>query len=84
MNVPVKMTIVRPFLAIFMPAICMFIFHKTEVLTDILRCLTGLTYNRFKIYDTKQKYFHFFFICDFVQKLRLSSFVFFAFLCFLS
>jgi hypothetical protein len=34
-------------------AIRMFIFHKTEVLTVILRCLTGLTYYWFKSYDTK-------------------------------
>ena len=31
--------------------ICMFIFHKTEVLTVILRCLIGLTYDWFKNYD---------------------------------
>ena len=36
-------------------AICIFIFHKTEVLTVILRYLTGLTYDWFKSYDTKQK-----------------------------
>ena len=43
-------------------AVCMFIFHKTEVLTVILRCLTGLTHDWFKSYDTKRKYFHFFFL----------------------
>ena len=31
-------------------AICMFIFHKTEVQTVILRCLTGLNLNRFNSY----------------------------------
>ena len=65
-------------------AIRMFIFHKTEVLTVILRCLTGLTYYWFKSYDTKRKYFHFFFFCDFVQKQTFATFTFFAFLCFLS
>ena len=43
-------------------AICVYIFHKTEVLTVILRCLTGLTYDWFKSYDTKHEYFHFFFL----------------------
>ena len=33
-------------------AIRMIIFHKTEVLTVILTCLTGLTYYWFKSYDT--------------------------------
>ena len=37
----------------------MFIFHKTEVLTVILRCLTGLHSDYFKSYDTKRKYFRF-------------------------
>ena len=36
-------------------AICMFIFHKTEVQTLILRCLTSLNLNWYKIYDTKRK-----------------------------
>ena len=36
-------------------AICMFIFHKTEVLKVILRCLTGLNYDWFKSYDTRRK-----------------------------
>ena len=40
-NVTLRMTFVRPFLDIFF-AICVFIFHKTEVLTVILRSLTGL------------------------------------------
>jgi hypothetical protein len=66
-----------PFFAIFM-----FIFHKTEVLTVILRCLTGLTYYWFKSYDTKRKYFYFFFFCHFLQKQTFASFAFFAFLCF--
>ena len=32
------------------------IFHKTEVLTVILRCWTGLNHNWFKSYDTKRKW----------------------------
>ena len=40
-------------------AICMFIFHKTEIRMVILRCLTGLNLNWFKSYDTKCKYFNF-------------------------
>ena len=48
------MTILRPFPAIFF-AICMFIFHKTEVQTVILKCLTGLNLDWFKSYDTKRK-----------------------------
>ena len=42
----------------------------------ILRCLTGLTYDWFKSYDTKPKYFHFF-----VQKQTFASFAFFVILC---
>ena len=34
---------------------CMFIFHKKEVQTVILRCLTGLNHNQYKSYDTKPK-----------------------------
>ena len=37
----------------------MTIFHKTEVQTIILRCLTGLNLGWFKSYDSKCKYFHF-------------------------
>ena len=33
------------------------IFHKPEVQTVILRCLTGLNWNWFKSYDTNNKYF---------------------------
>ena len=33
----------------------MFIFHKTEVQTVILKCLTSLNTNWFKSYDTKCK-----------------------------
>ena len=72
-----------PLYDLFWPffAICMFIFLKTEVLTVILRCLTGLTYDLIKSYDTKHKYFHFF-CCHFLQKQTFASFAFFAFLCF--
>jgi hypothetical protein len=40
-------------------AIRMFIFHKTEVQTISLRCLTDQNTNLFKSYDTKSKYFSF-------------------------
>ena len=40
---------------------CMSIFHKTEVQTVILVYLTGLKSDWFKGYDTKCKYFHFWF-----------------------
>ena len=39
-------------------AIFMFIFHKTETQTVILRCLMSLNLNFFKSCDTKYKYFH--------------------------
>ena len=65
-------------------AICMFIFHKTDVVMIILRCLIGLAYDWFKSYDTKRRYFHFFLFCNFVQKQTFAYFVFFAFLCFFS
>ena len=47
---------------------CIFIFHKTEIQTVILMCLTGLKSDWFKGYDTKYKYFHFHFFFNFVQK----------------
>ena len=34
---------------------CMFIFHKTEVQTVILKCLTSLNPNWYKSYDTKRQ-----------------------------
>ena len=37
-------------------AIYISIFHKTEVLTIILKCWTGLNHNWFKSYDTKRKW----------------------------
>ena len=71
-------------------AICIFIFHKTEVQAVILRWLMGLNFNWFKSYDTKRKYFHFSFFLRFFTKTDVSVFcifcifVFFVFLCFLS
>ena len=46
------MAFLRPFLAIFF-ANCMVIFHKTEVQTVILRCLTGLHLDWFKQYGLR-------------------------------
>ena len=65
-------------------AICIFIFHKTEVQAVILRCSMGLNFNWFKIYGlkcSKKQIFPFPFFCDFVQKHK---FAFFAFLGFVS
>ena len=42
-------------------SICMFIFHKSEVQTVILRCLTDLNLNWFKSVYPKCNYFHFHF-----------------------
>ena len=42
--------VLRPFLAVFCD-ICMVIFHKTEIQTVILRCLTGLNLEFWK-YDS--------------------------------
>ena len=61
---------------------CMTIFHKTEVQTVILRCLTGLKLDSIKGYELKCKYFHFRFFRDFVKKMHLCFFAvlfFFAF-----
>ena len=65
----------RPFFAI-----CMFIFHKTEVQTVILRCLTGLNSDWFKNYDTKCKYFHFHFFVI-LYKIKHLCFLHFCILC---
>ena len=35
---------------------CLYIFHKTELQTVILRCWTDLNHNWFKSYDTKRKW----------------------------
>ena len=61
-------------------AICTFIFHKTEVQTVSLRCLTVLNLNWLKSYGlrcSKKQIFKFPFFCDIVQKHK---FVFFVFL----
>ena len=63
---------------------CKFIVHKTEVLTVILSCLTGLHSDYFKSYDAKRKYFPLFLFCNFVQQHAFAFFVFFVFLCFAS
>ena len=46
-----------PFLDHIWPCLAnyMFIFHKTEIQTVILRCLTSLNLNWYKSYDTKPK-----------------------------
>ena len=63
-------------------AICIFIFHKTEVRTVILRCLMGLNLNWFKSYGlkcSKMQIFPFPFFCDFVWKHKFAFFVFLGF-----
>ena len=71
-------------------AICMFIFHKTDIQTVISMCLTGLNSDWFKSYDKDELDIQSTFvmtqdanisISDFVQK---RSFAFFAFLHFVS
>ena len=57
----------------------MSIFHKSEVQMVILRCLTGLNSDWFKSYDTKCKYFHFWFFCNFVLLHTFAFFCVFAF-----
>ena len=59
-------------------AICIFIFHKTEVKTVILRCLIGLDLNWFKSYGlkcSKTQIFSIPFFCNVVQKHRFAYFV---------
>jgi hypothetical protein len=41
----------------------MFIFHKTEIQTVILRCLTSLNFNWYKSYDTEHINTHFANVC---------------------
>ena len=51
--------------------ICMIIFHKTEVQTVIMTCLTGLNSNKFWLVQKlrqKMEIFPFPFFCNFVQK----------------
>ena len=63
--------------------ICVYIFHKTEVLTVILRCLTGLIYYWLKSYDAKRIYFHFFLFLRFCTKTDICIFfVFYVFVFF--
>ena len=60
-------------------AIFIFIFHKTDVRTVILRCLAGLIYDWLKSYDTKHKYFHFFFFAILYKNRYLHLFCFLRF-----
>ena len=64
----------RPFFVI-----CMFIFHKTEFQTVILRSLTGLDSDWFKNYDTKCKYFPCLCLLHTSKKMKICTFYFFAF-----
>ena len=60
-------------------AICILIFHKTEVKTVILRCLIGLDLNWFKSYGlkcSKTQIFSSLYFCDSVQNHKFAFFVF--------
>ena len=50
---PFFFILLQQFLVIFFDNY-LYIFHKTEVQTVILRCWTGLNHNWFKSYDTKR------------------------------
>ena len=50
-----QMAVLRPFLATYIIGNYINIIHKTEVQMIILRCLTSLSHNFFKSYDTKLK-----------------------------
>ena len=63
-------------------AICMSIFHKPESQTVILVYSTDLNPNLLKSYDTKSKYFHFLFFCNFVKKGSIGFFEFCFFFAF--
>ena len=52
-----ELVILRPFLVILFIANYINIFHKTEVLTVILRCLMSLNLNWIKSYDINYKLF---------------------------
>ena len=59
----------------------MTIFHKTEVQTVILRCLTGLNHDWFKSW-LKMQIFLFPFFCNIVEKNGFAFFAFFFFFTF--
>ena len=63
-------------------AICIFIFHKTEAHTVILRCTMGLNLNWFKSYGlrcSKMQSFPFLIFNDFVKKTQMCVFCIFGF-----
>ena len=57
-------------------AISMVIFHKTEIQTVILRCITGLNCNWVKSYETKHKYFCFWIFAILYKNTRFRFCVF--------
>ena len=72
------MAVLQLFLAIFLSTA--YSSFTTEVQTVILRCLTGLKSDWFKDYDTKRKYFHFWFFAI-LYKNTLLHFLHFFILC---
>ena len=52
---------------------CIFIFHKADVQTVILMCLTGIKPDWFKGYDAKCKYFHFHFFAILFKNTYLQN-----------
>ena len=63
---------VQPFLVIFF-ANCIKIFHKNEVPTIILTCLTCLNLNRIKSYNIKPKFFCFRFFASYCKLTNLTK-----------
>ena len=51
------------------------IFHKTEISTVILRCLTYLNLNWIKSYNIKHKFFHFCFICKLTELTKTDEYM---------
>ena len=58
----------------------MFIFHKTQIQTVILRCLTSLNLSWYKSYDRKRKNTYFAKVCFWTksQKTEMEIFAFFV------
>ena len=51
------------------------IFHKTEISTVILRCLTYLNLNWIKSYNIKHKFFHFCFFCKLTELTKTDEYM---------
>ena len=51
------------------------IFHKTEISTVILRCLTYLNLNWIKSYNIKYKFSHFWFFCKLTELTKTDEYM---------